>query len=157
MTKFPMKALSKEDEFELRFMMGREYSLHNLDPHCNFCIQCESCYLPNKVKSQVLQGRIRHFMREIETLPQEDGSHVFQCKLIFDNKIHQLKDNRDYALQRAQKAENQLQKMWASSLKELNQTMNLGLQKGWWKVLSPVEEAESGRQFLPLSFIGKRG
>ena len=50
-------------------------------------------------------------MNEIESVPQEDGMKIFQCKLIFNDKIHQLKDIRGYALQRAESAENELLKM----------------------------------------------
>ena len=44
----------------------------------------------------------------------------------------------------------------SSIIEQLNKTMDLGLQQGWWKVLSPAEEVESGRHFLHLSFVGKR-
>ena len=79
MAKFPKRALSEEDKYELKFMMEEEYSLHNLDPGCKSCIQCETCYLPNRLRSWVLQGKIKHFMDEVESLPQEDGTTVFNA------------------------------------------------------------------------------
>ena len=78
MAKFPKRAISEEDKYELRFMMEEEYSLHNLDPGCKSCRQCETCYLPNRLKSWVLQGKIKHFMDKIEALPQSDRTKIFQ-------------------------------------------------------------------------------
>ena len=147
MLNFPKGALMVDDRHKLRFMMEKEYSLHNLNPNCKNCIQCDICYFPNRVRSRVTEGRIKHFMDEIKLVPKEDGTQMFECKFIFNDKIHELKDNRDYVMHRAKKMEEQLIMSWANSLTQLNQTMDIGLRKKRWQFLSRKRK-EIGTIFL---------
>ena len=101
MLKFPKSALTKEDDNELKFILEKEYSMHNLDPNCPSCTQCDICYFPNRLKSRITEGKIKHFMNEIKLIKKEDGTEMFECKFLFNEKINQLPGNREYALLRA--------------------------------------------------------
>ena len=153
---YPNHALSDEDKKELRYMVQEEYSLHNLDPTCDTCSKCSKCYIPLKAKTRVEEGKIQKFLKEIEILPQADGTKMFQGKLILNNNINHLKDNKAYALKRAISTEQQLKRSWASSLRQMNETMDTGLAASWWELITPEEEQQEGRHYLPLSFYGKR-
>ena len=130
--------------------MEEKQTEHNLDPKCKNCTKCQFCFFPNHIRSHVNEGRIQVFMNEVEILEKDDGKRMFQCKFIFNEKIKLLGGNREYAMLRAQKTEQQLISSWAKSLSQLNDMMNIGLTNHWWQILSAEEEQEPGRHYLPL-------
>ena len=121
-------------------MVQEEYSLHNMDPTCDTSNKCTKCYIPLKAKTRVEEGKIQKFLEEIEILPQADGTKMFQGKLVLNDKINLLKNNKAYALKRAISTEQQLTRSWASSLKQMNETMDTGLAASWWELITPEEE-----------------
>ena len=89
----PKGSLNPNDRAEIRLMMDKEYTLHNLDPKCQHCIKCEMCYFPNRIRSCVNEGRLEVFLKDVEVLPTSDSKKEFQCKFIFNDKLKMLEGN----------------------------------------------------------------